>query len=198
MSRNLSRGRKYDSQAEKKTLYIYCEGTVTEPKYFDAIKQELRLPEIHIETIGKAVATITLVEEALKERGDNLDDEFWVVFDKDDHPNFNKAIERAVSEGLQVAYSNECFELWFILHFEYLQTGLGRGAFKNKLNQLLATEYLKNMDVYQLIKDKEAVAIKNAKKLEQMHDDNNVVSPEKRVPSTAVYKLVEHLRQLKN
>lgn len=197
MARNLSRGRRYDLHTEKKTLYIYCEGKVTEPKYFDAIKRELRLSEIHVEPVGKAMATITLVEEALKQKGlGNLDDEFWVVFDKDDHPDFNKAIERAESEGIQVAYSNECFELWFILHFEYLQNALGRGAFKDKLTKSLGQEYLKNMDVYQLIKGKENVALKNARKLEKMHDDNGILSQEKRVPSTTVYKLVQHLRQL--
>jgi hypothetical protein len=48
-----------------------------------------------------------------------------------------------------------------------------------------------------LIKDRENIAIKNDNKLEKMHSDCGIISPENRVPSTTVHKLVQHLRQLK-
>lgn len=197
MTRRLS-GRKYEIKKERKVVYIYSEGEVTEPQYFTSIKRELRLPEVHIELIGTGFNTISLVKHVLTERGvQNDESEWWVVFDKDDHVNFNQAIQNAEASGLKVAYSNECFELWFILHFEYLQTALGGARFKDKLTGLLSAKYKKNMDVYTLIKGRESEAIRNARNLEKMHDDNSATSKQDRVPSTTVYKLVERLRLLK-
>jgi len=48
-----------------------------------------------------------------------------------------------------------------------------------------------------LLKDKEATAIKNARKLEKIHFVSGVTSYEKMDPSTSVYKLVERLRSFK-
>ena len=43
-------------------------------------------------------------------------DEVWAVFDRDEHPNFDQAIDRCRRAGVRVARSNPCFELWLILH----------------------------------------------------------------------------------
>jgi len=51
--------------------------------------------------------------------------------------------------------------------------------------------------VYSLIKDKESVAIRNAKYLEAEYEKAEVSSLIKRDPSTTVYQLVEQLRALK-
>ncbi|MBK7322562.1 MAG: RloB domain-containing protein [Candidatus Microthrix sp.] len=45
-------------------------------------------------------------------------DEIWCVFDIDEHPNNPDAIQKAEAHGIQLAISNPCIELWFILHFE--------------------------------------------------------------------------------
>ena len=120
-----------------------------------------------------------------------------MVFDKDDHTGFNQAIERAAAEEVHVAYSNECFELWFILHFEFLNTAIGRAKYYEKLTELLSRKYNKSTpDIYNLIKSNESIAIRNAKNLEKMHSDAGVTSYERRDPSTSVYKLVERLRSL--
>ena len=51
-------------------------------------------------------------------------DEVWVVFDKDDADanaakiqRFKDAFEIAKKENFEIAYSNEVFELWLLLHF---------------------------------------------------------------------------------
>ena len=50
----------------------------------------------------------------------------FVVFDKDDFtPNaFNKAIEKCENNGYIALWSNECIELWFLLHFNYLSSNI--------------------------------------------------------------------------
>ena len=43
-------------------------------------------------------------------------DEVWAVFDRDAHPNFSEAVTLCEQNGVKVARSDPCFELWLILH----------------------------------------------------------------------------------
>ena len=40
----------------------------------------------------------------------------WAVFDRDEHPEFEQAVQLCEQSGVGVARSNPCFELWLILH----------------------------------------------------------------------------------
>ncbi|MBU4216409.1 RloB family protein [Candidatus Parcubacteria bacterium] len=197
--------RKINIRKPHTVIKIFTEGINTEPKYFNSIRDELRMSEIDIVVWGLGDHTLPLVESVLKmkqEEGSDEDvaTEWWVVFDRDDHEHFDKSIKLAIDNGINVAYSNECFELWFILHFEFLNTAIGRRQYEKKLSELLGKKYNKksSFDVYELVKDKEQVAIKNAKRLEKDFNDQGVSSYIKRDPSTLVYKLVERLRSLKD
>ena len=44
--------------------------------------------------------------------------EYWCVIDVDQHANLVPAVEKAIANGISVAVSNPCVELWFILHFQ--------------------------------------------------------------------------------
>ncbi|MFA6297086.1 MAG: RloB family protein [Candidatus Paceibacterota bacterium] len=195
--------RKQSVHGLRKIIRIYTEGEKTEPNYFNSIKGEVirhSLVGIEIKGLGDHVPSI--VDRVIKikesETDKSLETEWWVVFDKDSHPEFDKSVHLAEKNGIRVAYSNECFELWFILHFELLNTSLGRNNHRDKLTKLLNQKYDKSSsDIYSLIRDKEEVAIRNAKKLELDHDKENKKEPSKRNPSTTVYKLVERLRELK-
>lgn len=195
--------RKQNTRKPRKVLRIYTEGEKTEPNYFNSIKDELRINEIDIRVHGCGDHTLSLVEGVVERKNEEVDNngfetEWWVVFDKDDHDHFNESIELAQKNNINVAYSNECFELWFILHFEYLNTAIGRKSYPKKLTKLLGRKYEKNdSDIYGIIKDMESVAIRYAKKLENFHNDTDIQSKEKRDPSTLVFKLVERLRLLK-
>lgn len=193
--------RKTSGRKINKVIRIFTEGEKTEPNYFGAIKTELRLSEIDIKIHGIGDHTMSLVDYVINEKkkeDDMYPTEWWVVFDKDDHSHFNQSIEKAQSNGIQVAYSNESFELWFILHYDYLDSALTREKINEKLEQKLGRKYAKSFDIYPVIKDKESEAIRNAKNLEKMYDESSIISFEKRNPSTTVYKLVEALRNLKN
>lgn len=71
----------------------------------------------------------------------------WVVFDKDDFDDFDEAVRNAQTCGYGLAMSNECFELWYLLHFrDVLPTErLTRQTIFCELRQHfgLATEYEK-------------------------------------------------------
>jgi hypothetical protein len=193
--------RKQNTREPRKVIRIYTEGEKTEPNYFNSIKDELRLNEIDIKVAGLGDHTVPLVEWVIERKNELASDdtEWWVVFDRDGHTGFNQAIQRAEAEGINVAYSNECFELWFILHFEFLNTAIGRNKYYEKLTGLLSKKYDKSTsDIYGLIKDHEAIAIRNAKNLEKMHSDVGINSYEKMDPSTSVHRLVERMRSFKS
>jgi hypothetical protein len=120
----------------------------------------------------------------------------WCVFDRDSFPpeNYNTAIEQARAKDLKVAYSNEAFELWYLLHFDYVDTGVSRKQYKKKLTERLGEKYKKNDSaMYEKLnkhpKADQRKAIENAKKLLNKHAgdyaDHN--------PSTTVFELVESL-----
>ena len=43
-------------------------------------------------------------------------DRVWAVFDRDEHPRFNEAVELCRVHGIGVGRSDPCFELWLVLH----------------------------------------------------------------------------------
>lgn len=41
----------------------------------------------------------------------------WIVFDRDQVPDFDKIIADAINKGIQVGWSNPCFEIWMHAYF---------------------------------------------------------------------------------
>jgi hypothetical protein len=108
----------------RRHFFLYCEGKKTEPTYFTALECYLdklvRVESIHTGvpmTIAE-VATAKLKE--IKKSRDYFEkgDQVWAVFDRDEHPNYESAIELCERSGVGVARSNPCFEVWLILHEE--------------------------------------------------------------------------------
>jgi hypothetical protein len=102
-------------------ILIYCEGKNTEPSYFS----QFRLPTVEIVAFGEGKNTLSLVRRAIELSKAKQYDQVWCVFDADPDPNnssqtqnFNNAIQLAEQNGFRVAYSNQAFEYWLILHIE--------------------------------------------------------------------------------
>jgi hypothetical protein len=207
--------RKENTRKEKKIIFIFAEGERTEPIYFESkkkeIEAEIRRKGIKIEIKGTGNNTLSLVDFAIdyinNEKIDLTLDDCWVVFDKDDfNKNFNNAISKAQENKLKVAYSNEAFELWFLLHFCFMNSAISRSDYNNKLteNYIKLTkdkkykyDKAKNvLPLIEIIRSKELDAIKNSKKLINQHDGEN--SFLKKNPSTTVHLLVEDLNKLKD
>lgn len=187
---------------------IVCEGTKTEPHYFEAlIKNHIStVREVKIEGEGKA--TMALVDETLEikkdlERKNAMSfDRVWVVFDKDDFEDFNEAIIRARKLGFQSAWTNEAFELWYYLHFEYLDTGISRADYIGKLQDFFrdrmgdeAFKYEKgNPDIYKLLQlyGREDLAKRFAQQLRSLYTGTDYASHK---PCTMVDKLVKELEK---
>ena len=111
-----------DTVSTLQRFLIVCEGKKTEPLYFE----QFRAPGLVVKVEGIGMNTISLVKEALRLRDEGNYDQVWCVFDKDDFEQFDDAIQLARREGMKVAYSNQAFELWYVLHFCFMQKSLQR------------------------------------------------------------------------
>jgi hypothetical protein len=195
-----------DIRNERQRILIVCEGEKTEPNYFEAFKTLLPPHTVDLDIVGEGFNTLSLVDRAQKLRdkrsgGDYSYDQIWVVFDRDSfEPSaFDNAIHKAESDKIQCAWSNEAFELWYVLHFEYRTTAMPRSEYQAKLTQSLGQRYKKNVrDMYRQLAEKgnQAQAIGWARTL---HDEVCAVRtpPSKANPCTTVFKLVEVLNYFK-
>jgi hypothetical protein len=123
-----SLGRKVENRNPKKKITIYSEGKNTETDYFKEMGRKFRNTVVDIEIIGGAGVPLTIAEKAVEaalstRRGKRRqsyakNDEFWAVFDRDQHPNVPEAISHCKNADINVAFSNPCFEVWLILHFQ--------------------------------------------------------------------------------
>ena len=187
--------RKMGNRKPIPTFLIVCEGEKTEPNYFKCFPVSTR-PKIEI--VGAGCETIAVVKEALKLKKDKNFDNIWYVFDRDPSRDktaqrFNSALQIAEKENIKVAYSNECFELWYLLHFHFYNTAIPRKDYGEMLTKLMLSGYAKNSDnMYTLLEDKQPQAIKHARKLLSGYNPHN---PESDNPATTVHLLVEELNQ---
>lgn len=187
-------GRNENSKATRKTLLIVCEGEKTEPAYFHSFQ----LAKI-IDVKGLGKNTVSLVEHAIAENKRYNYDEVWCVFDRDSFSKTQVTCAHALIQAnkFKAAYSDESFELWYLLHFCYTDAQITRAQYCTILSTHLEFNYQKNDPrMYDLLLEKQPVAIKNAKKLEALHP----LVPGKECaskPITSVYRLVERLNRLK-
>lgn len=194
------------SLTEKPTILIVCEGENTEPSYF----KQFRLFSATIKSVGEGYNTISLVNRAAALASQKSYEQVWCVFDKDDFSevDFNNAIAMAEAHNFKVAYSNQAFDYWVILHFEDHQGGgMHRDDYHDKINALLKP-YQVTYDgkgrkiiteaIFELLdgtdektkKERKNLAIRRAKRNLQYFDG---INPGKEESTTTVYKLVEEL-----
>ena len=201
MSNQNSWYKRREAQRSIKKVLIVCEGEKTERYYFEAFQTNKEL--IRVEVLGAGMCTDSLVEYAinLKKNAEKeaLYSSVWCVFDRDSYPcnpgdknNFNRAIHLAKINQIKVAYSNDAFEIWYILHFNYHQAAWGRDKYASKLTELLGSKYeKKDNTMYAKLKEKQGIAIQFAKKLLNSYGTN--YNPESDNPCTTVHQLVEFL-----
>ena len=89
-----------------------------------------------IEVKGLGRGTKGVVEKAIELKKKNNYDRVWAVFDKDEFPakDFNEAILMGQNNGIEIAWSNEAFELWYLYHFQNVTTGVSRKHYEEKIS----------------------------------------------------------------
>ncbi|MDE7013679.1 MAG: RloB family protein [Kineothrix sp.] len=183
--------------------YIVSEGTKTEPNYIIGMTDKINAKYYDLSS-GKRIivhgtgkSTKNLLQYARKQ----VEIDFpqatvvWLMYDKDDFPldNFDNTQHSALTKKdkrkYKVAWSNECIELWFLLHFQDLTSNVGREKYRHLLRKYCG--YEKNMpNIYDILHDKTNKALARAK---QQYESYGDIAPSKMCPATRVYQLVEEL-----
>lgn len=146
------------------TFIIFCEDQVSEAVYFKFFETSL----IKINTIGGQKSKIENVMKAITHCvGEDIlsyqngllqlaNDEIhvWCVFDRDSEVeptkklsgdiSFNESISTANSRNIKVAWSNDSFELWILLHFNDIDLADEENK-KRKTYYTKLTEIFKNL-----------------------------------------------------
>ncbi|CUU89192.1 RloB [Campylobacter hyointestinalis] len=211
------------------SVIIACEDKVSAPTYLNMVINDLKQNHsIRNESIVIAPHEHTdpkgVLDDLLKYKKDKITykdfEHKWIVIDRDNNrPNggghntqdFNDAILKSKSKKIEVAYANDSFELWYLLHFKYLQTPIMRDdIIKNlikelkKLNEIkfrdLNRDNIKSKKISELIYVEllklQNTAIRNSKRLLEYYGDDH--NPESNNPSTNIHELIELLNGLKN
>lgn len=186
---------------EYESILIVCEGTKTEPNYFNEFIDDLELNTANVKTLSSpATCPRKLVEFAIEKSHEDDYDFIYCVFDKDTHEKYREALH--LIEGrpnIVSANSVPCFEYWLILHYVPSTRAFYARASKSPGDE--AVEELKRCipdyakgkrGIYALLKERMVKAIGNAKTTNAAAHAANTDNP-----STNVHKLVELLLEIK-
>ncbi len=189
--------------------YIVSEGTKTEPYYIEGIAQKINEKYREFST-GKFImvkGTGRNTKGLLEYARSNVEEEFprarvvWLMYDKDDFPldhfdnTQDSAEKRQDKRVYRAAWSNECIELWFVLHFQDLTANVGREKYRELLDEHMKKYggYEKNRkDIYEILCGRTAIAAGRAKRQYEAYGN---VPLSRMCPATRVYELVEELQR---
>jgi hypothetical protein len=187
--------------ASKHALLVFTEGDVTEETYLLHWWRKYRAG-VSVEIDDFHGTPLALVERAVaaKKKGEREDkrgrgaahNEVWCVFDEDEHPHLDQALQLARDNGIHIALSCPCLELWFQLHFEdqtaYIERHDAQRAVKDKLfpGKSPPKPALETMD------ESYEVARGRAQALDEKHRGDGTPAPGN--PSSGVWKIVDSIR----
>jgi len=202
---------KEEEEEQKKLFLIICEGKNTEPRYFE----KFPVPSKTVIIEGGCNTKTALVEYAIsiKDLDKYAGREIWCVYDFDikldesatQPKDFNNSIRMAEANGLHVAWSNDAFELWFILHYQKLDNELTRDELYKILKSLWNLESFSNEAKTEefckghyerhggTLSEMQKLAIHRAKELHENYEGRKDYS--KHCPCTTVYLLVDELNK---
>jgi hypothetical protein len=174
---SLSGGGKYSrtlaGRVMKQRFFVVCEGEKTEFGYFKEFAHFLRTHNVQIKAVSaQGGSCVQVVDFAILQKKKKVCDGFdqlWVVFDRDEmeHKSFIESVEKAKRAGFKVAYSNQAFELWLLMHFEAIEEPMHRKIYAKKLSFHLGFEYTKSLNsrvLFKALEPKMELALSNAQR----------------------------------
>lgn len=131
---------------------IASEGTETEPQYFGAIQRIINSKyrdriQLKVEGIGDNTVNLLMKARQYVQNNGIVFKHVWIVYDTDDFPAENidmvaQLCEEYSTQGETIyhaVWSNQCVELWYLLHFMYMDTDIDRSRYWPKLSDWLKT-----------------------------------------------------------
>ena len=197
-----------DTELNKITL-IVCEGQ-TEKLYFESFPV-LGLTVQAVDLGGQTKLKLIESTADIIKNSDTDYDAIWCVFDMDvkkgekEFADFDNAIEKAKVQDpvYEVAYSNDSFELWFYLHYNYTEQQHHRKYYYEELSKKWNINYIKEgkkykfcTGIYNLLKnDANASQEEAIKRADKLYEEQKDLAYHKQNPISQVYKLVRFLNE---
>lgn len=210
MARNDRTGnRKTREQREKKRLpemgyYLVVTDTeATERCFFnglhdslpDSVKQKLviKVVETKTQNLIQKCREMTAYEAQYRIP--------WIVFDRDQVPNFDEIIKEASGSDIHVGWSNPCFEIWMFTYFGSMPAINKSWTCCSKFGELYekrtGQKYSKAAsDMYQRLTENgdESAAITLAQRKYDQCIRNGYSIPSQMCPCTTVHELVKEIQ----
>jgi len=149
--------------------------------------------------VGLVRQAMTLIEKGRVDLDDQ--DEMWCVFDRDNNSqdSIDDAVTIARKNGFNIAFSNPCFEIWLLWHFE--DTFSCREISQNLVKELkpYLGEYCKTKDYFDSLSPNTNDAISRAKRAKEMLLQNGKKEFTREFnPSSNIYELIERMRSFQS
>ncbi|MBE3128215.1 MAG: RloB domain-containing protein [Actinobacteria bacterium] len=203
------RGKKQYRKVHPK-IFVWSHTQKAEIEYFQDFKNHLRstllMPKKDI-----CWTPQELLEKITQWKNKNIceedNDQVWCIFDVDDfyrngRNELIKAVENASRNNIKIAYTNECFELWILLHFMKPTSAISRGKniekkIQNEFKKHKLGEFKKNQKVFDILLQFQSIAVKNAIDILPKYNDNNWEDKlsERGNPSTSLHFLVDEINR---
>jgi len=196
------------------SFLIVTEGQVTEPVYFELLRESLQLATVTVKiqaggasypkhVINSAADEVKALAKRVKKNQTAINevekyDHVWAVIDTD------VAVRRgiwpdiqqlAVSRGVKLAHSTPCFEFWLLLHIQgyttradLLNGTLAKKAVEDALGKKYSTSSETAKAVIPAVLAKWPEAFRHAQRVRTHHHDASTRPPGN--PSTEVDRLV--------
>lgn len=198
-----------ETKSVKKTILIVAEGQ-TEKLYFESFPVLTLTVEV-IDLGGQSKLKLIETTERLVTDSGKTYDEIWCVFDmditrgEDELADFDNAIHQGTIKGYNIAYSNDAFELWFYLHFQYTDQQHLRTFYYEELGKVWGMNYEKEGKTYnhcltiydKLEKDEKASQEKAIERAEKLFLEQEELPYSQQNPITKVFELVQLLNSNK-
>jgi hypothetical protein len=158
-------------------IRLVCEGSTTEPNYFNGLlrAQGLKIsdaaykPKDH-SPMGIAKEAKRIYQEAVKAKIPKNKILVGAIFDHDGHANLANAIEILRETPILVGFSNICFEFWVLLHFERTSRSFHNcNEIISYIRQHHDPDYSKENDHFKRLQTRIPTAIQNATWLVDKH-----------------------------
>jgi hypothetical protein len=188
----------------KRSILVFTEGSKTEPMYLTHWRR-LHCDRVSVVFDTFHAAPLQLVERAAARRAGELGkarhgragagahDEYWCVFDVDEHPNIGAALDLAAARGIRVAVTNPCFEMWFLLHFQDRCAAIDRGDAQRRSSDLLGCGKVPTPAALADLTGRYEEARRRARALDSKHALDG--SPPRSNPSSGIWRLIDRIRE---
>lgn len=195
------------------SFLIVTEGTVTEPVYFELLRESLQMSTVTVKVmpgrhsdprhvIQSAADEVKALARRVKKKKVAVTelesfDHVWAVIDTDVSVRegfWNDVVQKARDLNVKLAHSTPCFEFWLLLHLrmttraDLVDGTAAKKAFRDELGQDYSTNRDFSEEAFKGLVSLWPTAVKNAQTVRKHHDDANTPIPGN--PSTEVDRIV--------